>query len=304
MIKVAIIGLDTSHSIEFPRRMQAPDCPEDQKVPGLKAVSCLRFPTPFQNKDGLDQRQKQLEAWDVKVTADFDEAAEGADAFMLEINDGSYHLEYFKKVAALGKPVFLDKPLAATLADGKAIIKLMKQHATRVWSGSSIPFCPEITQVKAQVGEIRIANVFGALGAAPAGDSLVWYGAHTFEMLQRLMGCTPQSIQAIETKTSIVTIVNYGNDRQGLVEAIRNCDNYGGLIIGKTQGQVKAIPFICNTRYSKRDILCAIKKFFKGGPAPVDMMTTFEGLAMITAARKSIETRKAVKFRSHPAGPI
>ena len=37
-IKVAIIGLDTSHSVEFPRRMQAPDCPEKNKVEGLKAV--------------------------------------------------------------------------------------------------------------------------------------------------------------------------------------------------------------------------------------------------------------------------
>ena len=39
------IGLDTSHSVEFPRRMQAPDCPEKNKVEGLKAVTCLRFET-------------------------------------------------------------------------------------------------------------------------------------------------------------------------------------------------------------------------------------------------------------------
>ena len=67
-IRVAIVGLDTSHSIEFTRRMQAPDCPENQKVTGLRAVSCLRFETPFQDKDGLDGRQKQLEEWGVKVS--------------------------------------------------------------------------------------------------------------------------------------------------------------------------------------------------------------------------------------------
>lgn len=30
---------------------------------------------------------------------------------MMEINDPSLHLEYFKKCADLGKPIFLDKPL-------------------------------------------------------------------------------------------------------------------------------------------------------------------------------------------------
>ena len=61
-IRVALIGLDTSHSVEFPRRMQAPDCPEQLRVEGLRAVSCLRFETPFTNKQILDERQKQLEA--------------------------------------------------------------------------------------------------------------------------------------------------------------------------------------------------------------------------------------------------
>lgn len=296
MIKVAVIGLDTSHSIEFPRLMQAPDCPKDQKVPGLKAIACLRFATPFQNKAGLDQRQKQLEAWGVKVTTDFDEAVERADAFMLEINDGNYHLDYFKKVAALGKPVFLDKPLAGALADGRAIVKLAQKHKTRVWSGSSIRFCDDIAQTKAQVSDIRIGSVFGALGEAPSGDSLIWYGVHAFEMLQCFMGPHPLTVQAIETPTSIVSVVNYDHDRQGIIETIRNCRSYGGYVIGKTRDQAKTVSFVCNTCYGYRNILRAIRCFFEGGPAPVNMATTFEGLAMMVAARSSIKARKAVKI--------
>lgn len=67
-IKIAIVGLDTSHSIEFTKRLQAPDCPAEMRVPNMKVVSCLRFETPFQNKEGLDARQAQLESWGVKVT--------------------------------------------------------------------------------------------------------------------------------------------------------------------------------------------------------------------------------------------
>lgn len=291
MIKIAIIGLDTSHSIEYPRRMQAPDCPKDQRVPGLRAVSCLRFKTPFQSKEGLDKRQHQLESWGVKVTTDFDESVDGCDAIMLEINDGSYHLEYFKKVAALGKPVFMDKPLANTLAHGRAILKLAKKHKTRVWSGSSIPFCPDVSRAISRVSDIWIGHTFGALGKAAAGDSLIWYGVHTFELLQRFMGPGAKSVRAVETKGGIISAVDYGNNRQGLVEAVRGSYTYGGRI----QGKEKMVQFTCDSRYFYRDILRRIKVFFNGGPAPVDMTTTFEGLAMMVAARKSIETGKSAK---------
>lgn len=296
MIKIAIIGLDTSHSIEFPRRMQAPDCPKDQLVSGLRAVTCLRFSTPFQDKKGLDGRQCQLETWGVNVTTNFDEAIEGCDAIMLEINDGSYHLPYFRKVAALGKPVFLDKPLASTLADGRGILRLAKKHGTRVWSGSSIPFCPDVSRAVSQVPDIRVGQTFGALGMAPAGDSLIWYGVHTFEMLQRIMGPGPKSVQALETRTGIVSVIEYENGRRGLAEALRGFYAYGGRVQGLVGNAQKVVPFVCDTRYGYRDILREIKAFFAGGHAPVDMTTTFEGLAMMVAARKSIETGRPAKI--------
>lgn len=297
MIKVAIIGLDTSHSIEFPQRMQDPACAPDQRVPGMRAVTCLRFETPFQDKKGLDERQSQLESWGVRVTTRFDEAVSDCDAIMLEINDGAYHLEYFKKAAALGKPVFLDKPLAATLEDGRAIIKLMRAHNTRVWSSSSIPFCPELGNTRSCFTQIQRAHVYGALGDAPAGDSLVWYGVHTFEMLQHIMGPGALAVRGLETKGSVVVVADYGAGREGVVEAIRGTWIYGGRIQGLINKDAKVVPFICNSTYAYRDMLRLVKTFFEGGATPVDMRTTFEGLAMMTAARQSIETGKIIKVQ-------
>jgi len=100
-IKAAVIGLDTIHSIQFAKRLHDPACPVDQKVSGMKISSCMKFVTPFQNLEGINKRQEQLESWGVKVTPDFDEAVKGCDAILIEINDPSLHLEYFKKCAAL-----------------------------------------------------------------------------------------------------------------------------------------------------------------------------------------------------------
>ena len=292
MIKVAVIGLDTSHSIEFPRLMQSPDCPRNKRVPGLKAISCLRFETPYQNKEGLDKRQQQLEQWGVKVTENIDEALKGCDAIMLEINDGSFHLEYFKKVAALGKPVFLDKPLAMTPADGRAIIELMRQHNTKVWSGSSIPFCPPLAKILKDAGKIQRAHVFGALGKAPAGDSLVWYGVHSFETLQRIMGRGAARVRAIESPASIIAAVEFKDGREGVVELTPKIWSYGGVVSGMINEQIITTPFVLDSSFSYRNILRLVKAFFMGAEPPVDMETTFEGLAMMCAARESITRRK------------
>ncbi len=297
MIRVAVIGLDTSHSIEFPRRMQAPDCPKDQRVPGLRAVSCLRFRTPFQDDAGLDTRQAQLEAWGVKVTTSIEEALENCDAIMLEINDGSYHLPYFKKVAARGKPVFLDKPLASSLSDGRAILRLAKKHGTRVWSGSSLPFAPELTSAVSAVADVRAGHAFGPLGKAPVGDSLIWYGVHSFEMLQRIMGPGPKTAHAVETGGGITSVIDYGNGRQGIVETLVGARSYGGRVQGITADKQKAVPFVCECKHLYRDILLEIKSFFTGGQPPVSMEMSLEGLIMMAAARKSLESGKPVRCR-------
>ncbi len=295
MIKIAIVGLDTSHSVTMPKLMQAPDCPADQRVPGLRAVSCLRFETPFQGQEGLDKRQSQLEAWGVPVTTCFEEAVANCDAIMLEINDGSRHLEYFRKVAGLGKPVFLDKPLATTLADGRAILRLAKKHKTRVWSSSSIVFCPPIMDLRRAYSEVRRASVFGALGRAPAGDSLVWYGVHTVEMLLHLMGLGAVAVRAMESTNGIILAVDFGGGRQGVVEVNYGSAVYGGRVDGVRGGQNAVEGFVCDSSHSHHHLLRQIKKFFAGAPAPVDLTLNFEALAVMVAGRRSIETGKSVK---------
>ena len=51
-IKVAMIGLDTSHCVELPRRMHSPDLPANEKIDGMKIVAVNRFETPFQARKG------------------------------------------------------------------------------------------------------------------------------------------------------------------------------------------------------------------------------------------------------------
>ena len=186
VFKVAIIGLDTSHSVALPQLMQDPKTPAEQKIEGLVATRALRFPSAFQSEEGQDKRQATLEAIGVKVTRDFDEAVGDCDAIMLEINDPALHLEYFEKCAALGKPIFLDKPFADNWENTLKIVEIAKKNNVRYFTSSSLRFDADFSAAVKEWGKANSATIWGPVGKAAAGSSIVWYGVHAFEMLEKI----------------------------------------------------------------------------------------------------------------------
>ncbi len=293
-IKAAIIGLDTSHSIQFTQRAQAPDCEPEKKVDGIEIISCMRFETPFQDKKGLDERTRQLEEWGVKVYEDFESTVEGADALLLEINDPTLHLEYFKKAVELGKPIFLDKPLAENIENGREIVKIAHENNARVFSASSLRFVKEVEKAAEKIKDMQCASVFGPLGMALAGESVTWYGVHTFEMLQRLMGNGAEKISVVKDEKGIVAVVGYSDGRRGVVELAEGAYVYGGSVRSNEDKEV----FIADMEFAYKGLLDRIVAFFNGADAPVELYETLEIMNMLDTTVKAMKTGKTEKLTS------
>ena len=288
-IRIGMVGLDTSHSIAFTKCLQAPDVAADQRVTGAKVISCMRFETPFQDAKGLDERQKQLEEWGVTVTTDFDEAVSECEAVMLEINDPAYHLEYFMKAAELGKPIYLDKPMADNTENAKKIYKIAKDKGIKVFSASSLRFVPGLDEALKQIPKPLYASTYGPLGKAPAGSSIVWYGVHAFEMLQRAMGRGAISVFAKADAAGVVSIIEYPDARRGVVELTEEAYAYGGCVREK---HVSA-PYTCDNSRLYPIELEKIVEFFKTGEAPATLEDALEVTSMLDAAERSVASGKA-----------
>ncbi|MBI4978816.1 MAG: Gfo/Idh/MocA family oxidoreductase [Spirochaetes bacterium] len=287
-MNIAIIGLDTSHSVEFPKRMNDTSCPPEQKVAGLHAVSCLRFDTPFQNKEGLDARQKQLEAWGVNVTDDFDTAVAVSDAIMLEINDPAFHLPYFKKCAALGKPVFLDKPMADTLANAREIDAIARVNNIRYFTATSLRFVPDVLAASRAIASPTNTYVYGPLGKAPAGSSIVWYGVHTVERITAVMGTGAASVQTLKDGQGVVLHIAYNDGRRAIAELVDGVWTYGGTLRDKKQ----AVSYTADTKNMYTDLLKVIADFFAGKSTPVSITDSLEAMAILDAAERSFVSGK------------
>ena len=289
-LKVAIIGLDTSHSIEFTRRMQAPDCPEEAKVHGMKVVTCLRFITPFTDVDILDKRQQQLEEWGVKVTESFEEAVSDCDAIMMEVNDPAYHVEYFKKCAELNKPIFLDKPLADTYKNGKMIYNLAKEKNVKVISSSPLRYSKALVDVCNEISNPVQTYCYGPLGIPPVGSGIIWYGVHCFEMLQRAMGQGAIKVDARKDKAGAVVIVEYPDNRRGIVELTVGAYVYGGSLKAKDKNQ----SYIVDGSMFYTEELREIKKFFTFGESSVILEDALEVMNLLDCATQSYEMNQPV----------
>ena len=292
-IKVAIIGMDTSHAVELPKLMQDPAAPAEFRIKGMRVTRAMRFETPFQNKEGLDTREAYLKTIGVEVTEDFDYAIGDCDALMLEINDPSLHLEYFEKCAALGKPLFLDKPFADTIENTRKIIEIGKKYNTRYFTASSLRFTVGLDNILDQKIEYTRASTWGPLGAAAAGSSVVWYGVHTFEQLERVMGIGADTVTSIATASGVLCNVAYKDGRSGVVELLNNKWAYGVTIRDDAgNGAMVTVPQKTPFYYS---LMLVVRNFFYGIGDGVAIEDSFEVMALIEAAEKSLNSGKPEK---------
>ena len=276
-IKVAMIGLDTSHTEAFVRRMPGT---------GMRATRCMAFATPFQDAQGIAGRTKTMEELGVEVTADFDRAVADCDAVMIELNDPSLHLEYFRRCAGLGKPVFLDKPLADSFAAGRQIAAAAEQHATKWFSCSPLRFETTLLEAIENAGRPVEATAWGPLGQAPTGSSLVWYGVHVFEMIQRALGPGAQTVRVVTEHDVVSGVVEYADGRRARAEF--SSKSYGGVLLNEAGAEVRFDVGPGSAFYD--ELVRHVAEFFRTGRPPVHASDALEVMGMLDAAERSFQS--------------
>ncbi|MCC6490225.1 MAG: Gfo/Idh/MocA family oxidoreductase [Candidatus Hydrogenedentes bacterium] len=283
-LRIGIIGLDTSHVIAFTKLLNTPDDP--QHVPGGKVVAAYKGGSPDIDSSAsrVDGYTKELqEKYGVTIVPTIEELCAQVDAVLLESVDGRPHLEQAKPVFAAGKPVFIDKPVAGTLADAIAIYKLGKEHNVPWFSSSSYRFYKSMTDLMAQdVGEVRGAISYGPASIEPHHPDLFWYGVHATEALFTAMGRGCELVVRTATPEIDVVTGTWSGGRVGSLYGLRTGDTphkvilFGSKKVAEQQGDGDYAPLVAE-----------IIKFFQTGVAPVSPAETVEIFAFMEAADES-----------------
>jgi predicted dehydrogenase len=220
----------------------------------------------------------------VEIVDSIPKLLEKVDVVLLESVDGRIHLKEATPVIEAGKPLFIDKQAAGSLADAIAIYELARQRQVPCFSSSSLRFSPCVEELKTNTS---LGRIVGASTWAPCSyqegiPDMFYYGIHGIEMLYALMGPGCETVARAQTDDADVLTGVWKGGRAGTYRALRrNKEEYGAVAFG-----TKAIVYA--PKWGGYEQLCAeIARFFKTRKPPVAPQETLEILAFMEAADQS-----------------
>ncbi len=284
-LRAGIIGLDTSHVVAFTALLNGPKA--EGALKGVRVVAAYPGGSPDlpASHDRVEGYTATLrDKYHVEIVGSIDELLKKVDVVLLESVDGRPHLEQVKPVFKARKPVFIDKPVAGSLADALEIYRLAKESGTPCFSASSLRFSPGIAKMRddPKVGKVLGCAAYGPCELERHHPDLFWYGVHGVETLFTIMGPGCESVSRVQTKDAELVTGVWKGGRVGTFRGLRaGKKDYGALVFGE-----KAIaPSGGYGGYEP--LVVEICKFFRTGKPPVSAEETVEIFAFMEAADES-----------------
>jgi predicted dehydrogenase len=288
-MRIGMIGTDTSHVPAFAKLFNKSH-PEWR----LKVVAAFKGGSPDlpTSADRVEKFAKEIhDTYGVEMVDSIDALLSKVDVVLLESVDGRPHLAQATPVLKAGKPLFIDKPLAASLDDARKIVALAKETGTPFFTASSYRFHSDIPRLRdnpgvGKVQKVQASSPFNKLEFHP---DLYFYGIHGVEALYAVMGPGCVSVSRNSEAGADITTGKWKDGRVGVY--------YG--VVGKSDKDHPAPPMVriwgdAGTTESRtkdkeayEGLDRAIAEFFQTGKSPVDPAETIEEFEFMQAAQLS-----------------
>ena len=219
-LRLGIIGTDTSHVPAFTQALNDPQSADH--VPGARIVMAYRGGSPDIEESArrIDKFTGEIvNRYHVKLVSTIAEMCPAVDGLLLESVDGRAHLSQFREAARCGKPVFVDKPLAAGRPDAEEIARIGRDAKIPWFSASTLRYSP--------VEDLSKTSIAAAFVWAPGPNephqplALTWYGIHGVEMLYTILGPGCHAVSQLTSADSDTLTGIWNDGRQGTIHLQR-----------------------------------------------------------------------------------
>lgn len=288
MIRLGLVDFDTSHAVEFTKRINHVDIAEDQWVEGAKVVAGVPGTSQI-SPERIPEYTAKIKEYGVPLFDDPSELFGKIDAVLIESVDGSVHRERALPFLERGIPTYVDKPFACSLADAKAMFEVATRKHIPLMSSSSLRYAPEVVEAKKASAANKLEGVatYGPAPTHPRNPGLFHYGIHPVEMLFTLMGAGCRRLTCLSQPGGEVVTGVWDGGRVASVRGIREgAQAYGFTLFGAKGVETKGV----STQYIYRELLKEIIGMFQDKELPIDPRETLEIVAFIEAARRSAES--------------
>jgi len=283
-IRVGMIGLD-AHAVPFTQIIT--DAKSEPAIRRMKVVAAVPAPSPdipF-SADNIRANTDSMRRMGAEIVESIEAMLPKVDAVMLLSIDGRPHLAQVRPVFAAKKPVFIDKPVAASLADVVRIYDLAQRTGTPCFSNSSLRYSPGILAMRTdpRAGRVLGCDAYGPNAPLePSHPDLFYYGIHGCELLFTIMGPGCKTVSRLRTPSADLAAGVWADGRLGTFRGLRQgATGFGATVFGE-KGIAPAGKF-----EGYGPLLVEIANFFATGKPPVTVAETLEIYAFMEAADQS-----------------
>jgi virulence factor len=285
MLRVGIVDCDSSHCVEFARRLNQAGVDREQFVDGarVEAVWCGESIMAPERIPGFQAELLQLE---IPFVAEPAELIGNVDVVLVLSLCGAAHLERARPFLEAGLPTFVDKPFACSVTDARAIAKLATDHNALCFSSSGLRFSQEALNFRSSPvwGNLHGLITYGPAKRADRNPGLFHYGIHCVELLFELLGPDCECVSVISNDGAEVVTGRWADGRLGTVRGSRTGSTAYGFTAFCEYG-VASGPV--STRFAYRNLLQAIVRSVETGTPAISLESSLAVVTFIAAALKS-----------------
>ncbi|MCZ7647209.1 MAG: Gfo/Idh/MocA family oxidoreductase [Planctomycetota bacterium] len=273
MLKLGILDFDTSHVVQFSKRLNKRGIEQEQWVDGAEITHGWPGTSKIMPERIPPHAKTLAEECGVKLVDRLEDLLGKVDGVLIESNDGSIHLERARPFLEAGIPVFIDKPFALSLKDAEAIVELAQKKNLPVFSSSSLRYAPEVQDIVARREELGAPVAVHALGPQSGGYTAGWffYAIHAVETLFALTGPGHGEIQYRKGAQAEHAATTFKNGALGAVTvSTKGGHPYGFTYVGEKQ----TVTAKLGTQHIYRELLKRIVGMFQTGKSPLPVEET------------------------------
>lgn len=194
MLKIGILGSDSSHAERFSELLNRSD------HPNYLADADARV-TAIWGKDPERTRQAAEHGQIETIVDDPQEMLGQVDAVFCITRHGGRHLDLVRPFMAADLPVYVDKPLATEPDDARAIVELAQKHNIPFTSYSTVRFSAATQDFLArsqELGGVRVGVYTGPASRRNPYGGVIFYAIHSIELMLMVQGTGIEWVEAVE----------------------------------------------------------------------------------------------------------
>ncbi len=286
MLRLGIVDFDSSHCIEYARRVNHVGLSPDQYVDGARVVA--GWPgTSEMSPERIDGYRAQMAAAGVEIVGSPEALLGRIDAVLILSLCGAAHLSRVQPFLQAGIPAYVDKPFTCTVADAIEMVRLAERTGTLLLHGSALRFADEVDKfrgLESRLGALQGLLTYGPAKRTSGNPGLLHYGIHAVEVLYALMGPGCTNVTAVHTDGADVVTGRWRDGRLATVRgALTGATAYG--VMGFCEQAVYRSHV--STRNAYRNLLRAMIESFTAGRPLVPYVEILEVTRFVLAALAS-----------------